>query len=80
LQQPDADQFKDWLEHPVTEWVLELCQKHAEAMQAKWAALAWESGELNPQAFLEARVRADCYRDLAAGSFDDWKAIDDTEA
>ena len=78
--QPDAEQFKEWLEQPVTEWVLALCLKHSDAMQGRWGAMAWESGELNPQAFLEARVRADCYRDLAGSTFDDWKAIDDTEA
>jgi hypothetical protein len=59
---------------------MKLCGKHAEAMREKWAVMAWESGELNATAFLEARVRADCYRDIVSSTFDDWKAIDDTEA
>lgn len=78
--QPDAEQFKEWLGQPVTEWVFAACLKHADAMRGKWAGQAWESGDLNHVAFAEARVRADCYRDLAVSSFDDWKAIDDTEA
>lgn len=78
--QPDEEQFKEWLQQPVTEWVMAMCSKHAEAMRAIWAQKAWESGELLPDVFMEARVRADCYRDLATSSFADWKAIDDTEA
>lgn len=78
--QPDAEQFKEWLQMPVTEWVLQACLKHSEAMRDLWAAKVWETGEYSPEGLLEARVRADCYRDLAASSFEDWKAIDDTEA
>jgi hypothetical protein len=80
LQRPDEADFKEWLQQPVTEWVIALCMRHAVSMQDKWAAQAWESGTLSPEAFLEARVRADCYRDLAGSSYEDWKAIDDTEA
>lgn len=78
--QPDEDQFNDWLQHPVTEWVFAACLKHADAMREAWAHKAWESGELLPDVLLEARVRADCYRALPESSFHDWKAIDDTEA
>lgn len=78
--QPTDEQFKEWLQQPVTEWVLAACLKHAGAMRGLWAARVWESGEIDPQRLLEARVRADCYRDLAASSFEDWKAIDDSEA
>lgn len=77
--QPEEDQFKDWMQHPVTEWVFSLCQKHGEAMRDAWARKAWESEQLLPEAFLEARVRADCYADIATSSFEDWKAIDDPE-
>jgi hypothetical protein len=52
----------------------------AGAQQAMWAALAWEKGELDPAAFNEARVRSDCYLALAQSTYEDWKAIDDTEA
>lgn len=78
--QPDEEQFKDWLQQPVTEWVFALCKAHGEAMKGAWVTKAWESGELLPEAFLEARVRADCYADLATSSYEDWKAIDDSEA
>lgn len=78
--QPDAEQFKEWLGQPVTEWVFAACLKHADAMRGIWAAQVWESGEVDPQRLLEARVRADCYRALPDSSYEDWKAIDDSEA
>jgi len=78
--QPDEEQFKEWLQQPVTEWVFAACLKHADACKAIWANQVWESGESDPQALLEARVRADCYRALPESLFQDWKAIDDTEA
>lgn len=78
--QPDAEQFKEWLQQPVTEWVFALCFKHAGAMRDLWATQVWESREISPEGLLEARVRADCYRALPESSFEDWKAIDDSEA
>lgn len=77
--QPNEDQFRDWMQHPVTEWVMALCAKHGLSMRDAWAAKAWESVELDEAAFLEARVRADCYADLATSSYEDWKAIDDSD-
>lgn len=76
----DAELFKEWQRHPVTEWVFSLCQKHADAMQALWAAQVWDTGEIKPEALLEARVRADCYMALPQSSFEDWSAIDGSEA
>lgn len=76
----DAKDFEEWRGHPVTEWVFSLCQKHAETMRDKWAAQVWETGEIKPEALLEARVRADCYMALPQSSFDDWSSIDGSEA
>jgi len=76
--QPTEDQFKDWQSHPVTEWVLRLCEKHGQSQREEWAKKAWEAGEVLPDVFQEARVRADCYDDLAKSSYEDWKTIDDT--
>lgn len=78
--QPNAQEFDEWKGHPVTEWVFGLVAKFANEQQERWAKMAWESGELSPEAFAEARVRADCYLSLSQSSFDDWKVIDDTES
>lgn len=74
--QPDEQQFSDWLDHPVTEWVLLLMRHEAGAMKDKWASLARESGELEALALCEARTRADCYLAIPDSSFEDWVRID----
>lgn len=78
--QPDADEFKEWQGHPVTEWVLGLMKAHAENQKLKWAELAWNDGVVDQLALTEAKVRADCYLAIPESAFEDWKAIDDTEA
>lgn len=77
--QPDEQQFRDWLGHPVTEWVFACMRKQADAQKSKWSELAWD-GNLEPLLLNEAKVRADCYRALPDSAFEDWKAIDDSEA
>ena len=73
------EEFKEWREHPVTEWVFAQVEKFAGQQRERWAAAAWDKGDLMPEAFAEARTRADCYLSLSQSSFDDWKAIDDSE-
>jgi hypothetical protein len=77
---PDEQAFKEWLEHPVTEWVHGLTRKFAEKQKAGFAETAWTSGEFNQRALDEARTRADCYLGLSETSYESWKAIDDSEA
>lgn len=78
--QPSKQEFEEWQGHPVTEWIFRLVGKFASDQQDRWAKMTWESGELQPEAFAEARVRADCYLSLSQSGFEDWKAIDDTES
>lgn len=75
----EAD-FREWLGHPVTEWVLAQCGKFAAQQKDRWAALVWDQGEVDQALLNEARVRADCYLALSQSSLEDWKAIDDSEA
>lgn len=77
--QPDEEEYREWLTHPVTEWVFACMKKQAEAQKAKWADMAWK-GDLDPLLLKEAQVRADDYLALPESSFEDWKAIDDTES
>lgn len=78
--QPNAHEFEEWRQHPVTEWVFRMIGKFASEQQERWAKMAWESGQLDPEAFAEARVRADSYLSLSQSGFEDWKAINDTES
>jgi hypothetical protein len=75
---PSEAEFKEWQDHPVTEWVFARVAAFAAQQRERWANAAWDSGELAPELFAEARVRADCYLSLSQSSYDDWKAIDDT--
>lgn len=77
---PNEADFKEWQGHPVTEWVMWQVAAFAAAQKAKWADMVWDKGDLDPAAFNEARVRADCYLALSQSSYDDWVAIDDSEA
>lgn len=78
--QPSKEDFAEWVGHPVTEWVFAACLKHADALKGIWAGQVWESGQIDPMALLEARVRADCYRALPDSSYEDWSKIDGSEA
>lgn len=78
--QPDEKAFKEWREHPVTEWVLGLTHKFADGQKAAVSEMMWTSGEVNQRLLDEARARADCYLGLSQSSYEDWKAIDDSEA
>lgn len=77
--QPDKNDFAEWLQMPVTEWVLALCGKFSEQQKDRAATIMWDSGQADQAVLSEARLRADCYMALAQSTYDDWKAIDDSE-
>ncbi len=74
------EEFAEWQQHPVTEWVMKAMLGHAEAQKSIWAELAWEKGHVDTQTLTEARVRSHCYLAIPESSYEDWKAINDTEA
>lgn len=75
MPQPEEEMFKEWLGHPVTEWIWDILRKQAAAQQGKWAQMAWE-GDLDPLLHREAHVRADCYLVLPDSTYEDWIAND----
>jgi len=72
------EMFADWLQHPVTEWVMDRMRRHAEAQKALWADAAWK-GNLDKEFLAEARTRADCYLEIPEAKFEDWESLDDTD-
>lgn len=76
---PTKDEFDEWRGHPVSEWVMGIMQAHAEKQKTMWADMAWNDGNIDPQALLEARVRADCYLEIPNASFEDWSNLSDPE-
>lgn len=77
--QLDKAEFDEWLQMPVTEWVLAMCEKFSRQQKDRAATIMWDSGAADQAVLSEARLRADCYQALAQSSFEDWKAIDDSE-
>lgn len=77
--QPSPEEFKEWLQHPVSEWVMGCVQKFATEQKQRWSNLAWD-GNLDAILLSEAKTRADCYQSLSQSSYEDWKAIDDSES
>lgn len=74
------DEFKEWLDHPVTEWVFAAVRKHAEAQQEAVGRIMWETGEANQRLLDEARLRADCYNALPETTYEDWSELNDPKA
>lgn len=79
LVQPSPEDFAEWLQHPTTEWIVSCMQKFADQQKAMWADLAW-NGDLSEIMLTEAKTRADCYLAVPNSHYEDWKAIDDSEA
>ncbi len=75
MPQPSEEAFSEWRDHPVTEWILGIMRKQAEAQKQKWAEMAWE-GDLSPLLHREAHVRADCYQAIPDSTYEDWIAND----
>ena len=68
---PSPDEFSDWKDHPVTQFVIAGLKRYAEAQQEAWSVHAWMSGNLDPIALAKAKTRAECFADLANLSYND---------
>lgn len=78
MQLNEAD-FAEWLQLPVTEWVMAAMQSLAEREMNAWQAQAWE-GNLDPLALHHARARVEVSNTFTGNTFHDWKAINDPDA
>lgn len=77
--QPSPDEFIQWRDHPVTQWVFGLVEKYADKQKAAWVEQSWEGNSPDPLALAELRTRADAYRALTETSFEAWQEVDDAE-
>lgn len=76
--QPTTEEFREWTRHPVTEWVMKCVEQFATEQKSRWSNLAWD-GNLDAILLTEAKTRADCYLSLSQSTYEDWKAIDDSQ-
>lgn len=66
---PDAEDFTQWLESPVTRFVLAGMRNLADRQKAAYAELAWV-GDLSEVTRERHVTRADCYAGLAGITYD----------
>lgn len=77
--QIDEKDFAEWLQLPVTQYVMNAMQTLAEREMNAWQGHAWE-GNLDPLALHTARARVEVSNTFTGNTFDDWKVINDPEA
>ena len=75
----DAKDFAEWLQLPVTQYVMNAMQTLAEREMNAWQGHAWE-GNLDPLALHTARARVEVSNTFTGNTFEDWKVINDPEA
>ena len=73
------EEYAEWRQNPVTEWVVAAMEKQAAGIKAKWAEAAWSASEVDERTLIDAQARADCYRAIPDSEYDDWRAIYDSE-
>jgi hypothetical protein len=75
------DEFQDWRDHPITQWVFEAIRKGAEAQRAAWIDASWGEGaswgesKSDPMLLCELRTRADAYMALVDTPFERWSEL-----
>lgn len=79
LMQPSEADFAEWLQLPVTEYVMQAMRTLAQREMEAWQAHAWE-GNLDPLTLNEARAMVKVSNTLTGNTLDDWKAINDPDA
>lgn len=72
-----ADDFANWREDPVTQWVMGACAKAAEEQRQGWLDATWGTGEANQLLLTELRTRADAYLILAQSDWQVWAKTHD---
>lgn len=61
----EAEDFKAWLDNPVTERVWRHLREKQEECKAAWLAVSWEQGKCDPVLLADLKARAEILSDLA---------------
>lgn len=65
------DEYEAWLEHPVTQWVMEAFEAQAGKQRRGWEEASWIAGECDPLMLNELRTRADTYKAMREAGYSD---------
>lgn len=75
-----AEDFQDWLDSPVTRWVLEAHKDFAGRLAQEWFDMSWNGGTADEKALIERKSRADAYLAIAEMTFERMTELDDPKA
>jgi hypothetical protein len=69
----EAEDFKAWLDNPVTERVWRYLRKTEAECKAKWLAASWDTGQCDPLVLTDLKARSQILSDLATIDYEDIK-------
>ncbi len=75
----DEKDFAEWLQLPVTEYVMAAMRTLAGREMQAWQSHAWE-GNLDPVTLQHARAHVEVSNTFTGNTFEDWKAINDPDS
>ncbi len=78
---PSAEDFEQWLENPVTRYVMAAAKSLAAEYKETWINQSWDGGNADRDVLVECKARADAYLDLVETPLARWAEIngDDDE-
>ena len=75
MQTVSAEDFEQWRDNPVTQWVMQACDVAAEANRDAWIGASWDMGRADEAELNMLRTRADAYRALRETTYERWAEI-----
>lgn len=61
----DQDAWDDWLGSPITEEFFKFCRVQAEEQKARWLAVSWDGGQVDPLVLARLQERAITLEEVA---------------
>ncbi len=61
----DPDAWDDWLGSPITEAFFKFCRVRAEDQKARWLAVSWDGGQVDPLVLARLQERAITLEEVA---------------
>jgi hypothetical protein len=60
----DADDWEEWLAHPLTEAVMRVCKVAAGRSREEWTAMSFDRGSCDPLELVKMRARAAAFEEI----------------
>lgn len=73
----EKDDFEQWRDHIVTEYVFKALAKLGEQSKQRWIDLSWGGGNPDPLMLADLRARAEVVKDLCELTFEELETMND---